>query len=563
MVESTLGLSVVKVTLAAALGLLAVRLAARCAAAVRHAVLVTTFVALAAIPIVAAVAPPYFVRIEYGTWPISAALMETGLAHLKIATFSPSSQQQSDPRWPTLLFAAWASGAALCLLPQLGALLQSRRLRRGGRPWAAALAEAPRFRGRRHSPVHLLHHPDVSGPMTCGIVRPIILLPEDARRWPRQDLDRALAHELAHIARADVLVHALARCVCADYWFHPLVWVCWRRLRQEAERACDDAVVAIYEPAAYAQQLLALARRQQARLSASMTAMADRGELAVRIHAILDSSQPRQRLGRRGAMAIAIILIACVSGVAPLTPVRAAPRSHALSDLTFSSASVLRSRAHQPLSMQSLPDGRVRIAGASLRRLLRLAYGFQDHAIVSAPAWMNSDRFDITATAAPGSTPGAVLQMLRTLLAQRFALRTEHDVQRRPVFTLTRRRTSGTELRPSRGCESNPQTSLPRPPAGSVAARRPCGFRVGHGRLEGVGIDLDALAATLSTPLGRAVVVEGPAFGEFDFVLTWNTAAADPVATLTEALDRQLGLTIVSQQRDVPVLVIRSARPLV
>ena len=153
--------------------------------------------------------------------------------------------------------------------------------------------------------------------------------------------------------------------------------------------------------------------------------------------------------------------------------------------------------------------------------------------------------------------------MLRTLVAQRFALRTEHDAHMRPVFALTRRRTSGTELRPSLGCESNRQASLPRPRAGLVATSRPCGFRVGQGRLEGVGVNLHALAATLSTPLGRLVVVEGRASEKFDFVLTWNTAAANPLTTLAEALDRQLGLTIVSQQRVVPVLVIRSVRPLV
>jgi uncharacterized protein (TIGR03435 family) len=562
MVLATLGLSLLKVTLAAALGLLAVWLAARGAAAVRHALLVSTYVAVAAMPILAAVAPPYFVSVEYGMWRQNASVVETELGHPSTAILSPSNEPRSDPMWPTLLFAVWASGAALCLLPQLGALLLSRRLRRGGRRWAAALADAPRFGGPRHCRVKVLHHPDVSGPMTCGVVRPVILLPEDAPRWPRQDLDRALAHELAHIARADVLVHALARCVCAAYWFHPLMWVCWRRLRLEAERACDDAVVALYEPAAYAQQLLAFARRQQARPSGSMTAMAQHGELAVRIHAILDSGQSRQRLDRRRAMAIAIISIACVSGVAPLTPVRAAAESGARSELTFTSASVLKSRAGRPLSMQSLPDGQVRIAGASLHRLLRLAYGVQDHAIVSAPGWMSSDRFDITATAAPGSTPEAVLQMLRTLLNRSFALRVDPDVRTRPVFTLTRVGTAGTKLRPSRGCESNLPPPL-QPPARSLAAQPPCGFHAGHGRLAGVGIDLHALAATLSTPLGRAVVVEGPAFGPVDFVLTWNAAAADPVASLTEALERELGLTIVSRQRDVPVLVIRSARPLV
>jgi uncharacterized protein (TIGR03435 family) len=560
MLEATLGVSVLKVTVAAALGLLAVRLAARCAAATRHVVLVMTFVALAAIPIVAALAPPYFVSVGDRLWPTGAP-MQAEVADLKSPTFSPSTEPPPGPGWSALLLAAWVSGAALSLLPQIGAFLQSRRLRRAGRQWAA-LAEGP-FGGRRHGRVEVLHHGGLSGPLTCGIVRPVILLPEDAQRWPRQDLDRALTHELAHIARGDVLVHGLARLVCAAYWFHPLVWVCWHRLRQEAERACDDAVVAVHEPTAYARQLLALARRQQVQPAVSMMTMAGRGELAVRIHAILDRSQPRQGLGRRRAMAVAILLLACVSVVAPLTPVRAAPESRAAADLSFVSASVSRSRAHQPLSMQWLPEGDVGISGASLHRLLRLAYGVQDHAIVSAPAWMTSDRFDITATAAPGSTPEAVRQMLRTLLAQRFALRTEHDAQRRPVFALTRRQTSGTELRPSLGCESTLRASLPRPRTGMAAAQRPCGFRVGQGRLEGAGVDLHALAATLSTPLGRLVVVEGHASGTFDFVLTWNAAAADPVATLAEALDRQLGLAIVSQQRVVPVLVIRSARPLV
>ena len=34
----------------------------------------------------------------------------------------------------------------------------------------------------------------------------------------------------------------LARVVCAFYWFHPLVWVAWHRLRLDSERACDDGV---------------------------------------------------------------------------------------------------------------------------------------------------------------------------------------------------------------------------------------------------------------------------------------------------------------------------------
>jgi uncharacterized protein (TIGR03435 family) len=147
--------------------------------------------------------------------------------------------------------------------------------------------------------------------------------------------------------------------------------------------------------------------------------------------------------------------------------------------------------------------------------------------------------------------------MVRALLSQRFALRVEHDVQRRLVFSLSRARIAGTSLRPSQGCEASSHTGSPR-----SRSARPCGFHLGPGRLEGVGVDLHALAATLSSPLGRAVVVEGPAIGRFDFVLAWNAAADDPAAALIDALERELGLTIRSDERDLPVLVIRSGRPL-
>jgi uncharacterized protein (TIGR03435 family) len=544
MLEATIGLSVLKVTLAAALGLLAVRVSNRGAASVRHAILAVTFGAFAAIPTVGSIAPRYVVPLAHDSWlgvdpsPEAApGLGDTAAPALREAI-------SSGPKWSTLLVAIWALGTTLCLLPPLGALLQTRHLRRGRRanPETARIARA-RLGGLRRR-VRVLCHAGVSGPMTCGVFRPIIVLPTDAPSWPREDLDRALTHEIAHVARADVLVHALARCLCAVYWFHPLVWICWRRLRQEAERACDDVVVeTLDEPSAYAQQLLGLARRQQWQpLSRSVTTMAGRGELAARIHAILDSDQRRQRLGRGRALVFTGMLIAGVAAVAPLTPMRVAARP--ASTLSFVSASVLRSPANRSLSMESRADGRVLITGASFNRLLRLAYGSQDHAIVGAPVWAHTDRFDITATAAAGSRPDDVRAMLRTLLVQQFALRAEHEVQERLVFVLKRGESHG-RLPPSRGCGPT---------------RQPCGFRVGPGRLEGTAVTFDALAATLSTPLGRPIVVDGSASEPFDLLVSWNAAAADPVAALIEALNRQFGVIAVSERRGVPVLVIRSAR---
>jgi beta-lactamase regulating signal transducer with metallopeptidase domain len=51
------------------------------------------------------------------------------------------------------------------------------------------------------------------------------------------------------------------RIACALFWFHPLVWFAFARLREEAERAADDCVLSSgISVIDYAGHLLALAR---------------------------------------------------------------------------------------------------------------------------------------------------------------------------------------------------------------------------------------------------------------------------------------------------------------
>jgi TonB family protein len=72
----------------------------------------------------------------------------------------------------------------------------------------------------------------------------------------------ALKHELAHLERKDLWTSLIAQLACAIYWFHPLVWAVARRLRREQETACDDAVLCSgFEPASYAEALIATARQ--------------------------------------------------------------------------------------------------------------------------------------------------------------------------------------------------------------------------------------------------------------------------------------------------------------
>jgi len=83
------------------------------------------------------------------------------------------------------------------------------------------------------------------GPSATGIFRPAIFLPARmVEHWEAAALEPILLHELAHIRRGDLIIHALQVLVQIVYWFHPLVWFANARLRHERELICDDIAVA-------------------------------------------------------------------------------------------------------------------------------------------------------------------------------------------------------------------------------------------------------------------------------------------------------------------------------
>jgi hypothetical protein len=165
----------------------------------------------------------------------------------------------------------------------------------------------------------------------CGLWQPTIVLPAAATSWSDEDLVRALIHELEHVRRRDWIIQCAARLACGGYWFHPLVWIAWRRLSLEAERACDDAVVQRMEGTGYAEQLVVMAQHLSRAGAPAVLGMANRSDLASRVTAILDGMQQR---GRAGAARIATVAGAAVligAAIAPVRAVAAAPAPAATS----------------------------------------------------------------------------------------------------------------------------------------------------------------------------------------------------------------------------------------
>jgi hypothetical protein len=123
------------------------------------------------------------------------------------------------------------------------------------------------------------------------------------------------------------------------YWFHPLVWLAFRRLSLEAERAADDAVVRSAEHTEYAEQLVSLAGRVSKARTQPALGMANRSDLSARVSALLDASQRRGRAGWRptaGALSVAGLVVLTLAPVRAVTQSR---KQHAASAQTPGSQS--------------------------------------------------------------------------------------------------------------------------------------------------------------------------------------------------------------------------------
>ena len=164
----------------------------------------------------------------------------------------------------------------------------------------------------------------IAVPVMWGFIRPVILLPTDAKGWEAERLRAVLLHELAHVQRGDWLMQTIARITCAVYWFNPLVWVVARQMRTNLEQACDDHVLnAGYASTEYAQHLLDIVRNLKSFGAASRAAvpMAHQSKIEVRLRTVLAENQKRQQLTK---LAVTIALLVLLGFAVPIGVMRLA-----------------------------------------------------------------------------------------------------------------------------------------------------------------------------------------------------------------------------------------------
>ena len=229
---------------------------------------------------------------------------------------------------PRLWMLAWAAGALLTLgwglSGRLGlALLVRRSQRVTDGPWRDIVDEAA-ARLQSSKPIAIFVSDRVGAPMTWGARRPVLILPVESASWSTDLMRSVAAHEVAHIARNDYLLQLMAMVSCAVYWFHPFIWMTSHRMRQAAERACDDQVLKLGTAGEdYAAHLIGVARvSRDLRLTGAVAiGMARPSTLEGRIVDVLDPSRARGEAGtrtRRVVAAVAAIAVVSVGGVRPV-----------------------------------------------------------------------------------------------------------------------------------------------------------------------------------------------------------------------------------------------------
>jgi beta-lactamase regulating signal transducer with metallopeptidase domain len=355
---------VVKSTILLGFGLVAVPFASRARAAMRHLLMAATLGSVLVLPLVGGTVPEITVRV-----PVSLTELATGMVSSQApATPGPGegilirggTNEGARPSIAAVVRSVWALGGIFLLVILAVDLRRLRVVRRGGLPFPAQtdLRTLTATSGLRRS-VEVLLHESVSAPLTCGLWRPVILLPIDAIDWQEADLRRALVHELEHVRRCDWATQLLARVVCACYWFHPLVWLAWARLRLEAERACDDAVLQSAECTEYAEQLVTLARRMSTARALPSLAMANRTDLSARVSSLLDVGRPRGRVGYvttasvLGVAGLVLVLLTSIRAIAAPTP---SPQTVPIAE-----------PARESVSSTKSPDRDIPVPSASVR----------------------------------------------------------------------------------------------------------------------------------------------------------------------------------------------------
>jgi uncharacterized protein (TIGR03435 family) len=230
---------------------------------------------------------------------------------------------------------------------------------------------------------------------------------------------------------------------------------------------------------------------------------------------------------------------------------------------------------------------------ATLKQLIGYAFDVRDYQIEGGPTWLTNDYFDVNAVAGFDATAEEMRGLVRTLLSDRFHLRSHIETRQAPVYVMTLSRSDGglgprlkqTTPECLQQIEQRKDASAVLPPplftiSDSPSTTPRCGStttvsRAGALTLMMGGSELTSLVRQISNEVKAPVLDQTGLSGLYDMTLEYasdrgnsgRSPGLDPNGTdtppipLVPALQQQLGIRLDRQIGPMAILVVDGAEP--
>ena len=244
---------------------------------------------------------------------------------------------------------------------------------------------------------------------------------------------------------------------------------------------------------------------------------------------------------RRAALTFGSLLLACAALTAQAPPA------------DFDVVSIKRSPADATgNSIQNLPDGTFVLRNGTIRSILLGASPIAVREIEGYPAWVDRERYDITARPPAGATRQQRAEMMRRMFAERMKLKAHIEERERDVFALVLARSDG---------RLGPQLKASTLDCGAPDAR--CGVSLGAASIVAERIRIVDVLPSFSSLAGRPVVDRTRLMGFYALTLRWapprapdSDAPVDDTPEFFTAIQEQLGLKVQPDMMKMPVFIV-------
>ena len=218
--------------------------------------------------------------------------------------------------WRALIFLGWlaiAAAMALLVIQRYGfvkGLIRQSRDAEG--KTAAIFDECVTQMNLLKKPI-LKISPSMVSPAACGLLHPVVILPElMITNLNEKEMRAVLLHELTHIGRGDLWINCIQTFLQMVYFYNPLLWPANSVIRRLREQAVDETVLVTLREEAedYPRTLVNVAKLAMARPALSLRLVGvveSKSALADRIKHML--SRPFPKSSKLGGLALTGIFI--------------------------------------------------------------------------------------------------------------------------------------------------------------------------------------------------------------------------------------------------------------